>query len=181
MGEGFEEIDEFGIEDFKIFEGKGESLGDLITLRFHFLEGFWVDGRFRVDGLVFVDHFEEIIDFLDLLFDIESNGTFVSFELVLKLIDFKQILLFVLGVEVLGFCQQTSKLLAFCLGCFEIGVILLGNHILEFFLFTHRKNIINFENPTKSLYISKGITAQTISDELFIILLQQRKKYYSII
>ncbi len=128
-----------------------------------------------------MDHFEEIVDFSDLLFDVESNGTFVSFELVLKLIDFKQILLFVLEVEVLGFCQEARQLLAFGLGSFEIRVILLGNHILEFFLFTHRKNIINFENPTKSLYISKGITAQTISDEFFIILLQQRKKYYSII
>jgi hypothetical protein len=37
LGEGFEESDEFGIEEFEIFEGKGESLGDLIALRFHFL------------------------------------------------------------------------------------------------------------------------------------------------
>ena len=91
-----------------------------------------------------MDHFEEIVDFSDLLFNVESNGTFVSFELVLKLIDFKQILLFVLEVEVLGFCQETRQLLAFSLGSFEIGVILLGNHILEFFLFTHRKKYNKF-------------------------------------
>jgi hypothetical protein len=56
-------------------------------------------------------------------------------------------------MEVLGFCQEAGQFLAFGLGSFEIGVILLGNHILEFFLFTHGKNIIIFENSTKSLYI----------------------------